>query len=69
MNFLSKHKITIAGSVAGAILGYLYYHFTGCENGNCMITSKPINSILYGALLGGLLTNIFNKEKSKESSK
>ncbi|TCO08750.1 hypothetical protein [Natronoflexus pectinivorans] len=39
--------------VAGAFLGFLYYHFIGC-NGGCSITSTPVNSILTGALLGGI---------------
>ena len=53
------------GIVAGAIVGYLYYHFGGCASGTCAITSKPINSTLYGAMMGGLLFNIFQKEKPK----
>ena len=57
-----KHKILIiSGIVAGAIGGYLYYHFVGCSSGTCAITSKPINSTLYGALMGGLLVNVFKK--------
>lgn len=65
MNFILKHKLTIIGTIAGAIAGYLYYHFVGCANGTCSITSKPFNSSLYGALMGGLLLNIFKNEKSK----
>lgn len=61
----SKYKLTIFGVVIGAIGGYLYYHFVGCSSGTCAITSKPINSTLYGALMGGLLFNIFKKEKTK----
>ena len=57
-----KHKILIiSGILAGAIGGYLYYHFVGCSSGTCAITSKPINSTLYGALMGGLLVNVFKK--------
>ena len=58
----SKYKLTILGVVIGAIGGYLYYHFVGCNSGTCVITSKPINSTLYGALMGGLVFNIFKKE-------
>jgi phage shock protein E len=64
MNLLHKHKLSIIGIVAGAIGGYLYYHFVGCASGTCAITSKPINSTLYGAMMGGLFFNIFQKEKS-----
>ena len=60
--YLNKYKLTIIGIVVGGIGGYLYYHFVGCNSGTCAITSKPVNSTLYGALMGGLLLNIFKKE-------
>lgn len=60
MNFILKHKFTIVGIIAGAIGGYLYYYFVGCANGTCAITSNPVNSTLYGAMMGGLLLNVFN---------
>jgi len=65
MNFLLKHKLIIIGIIAGAVAGYLYYYFIGCAGGSCSITSKPLNSTLYGALMGGLFLNMFQKEKSK----
>ena len=65
MNVLLKYKITFAGVILGAVAGYLYYHFVGCASGTCAITSKPMNSTLYGALIGGLFFNLFKKEKSK----
>ena len=65
MNFILRHKFTLLGIIAGAIGGYLYYHFIGCASGTCSITSKPLNSTLYGAMMGGLLLNIFQKEKIK----
>jgi hypothetical protein len=43
--------------LVGAACGYAYYHFIGCASGTCAITSKPLNSTLYGAVLGGLLFN------------
>lgn len=58
--------ITGIGIVVGAISGYLYYFYIGCESGNCAITSKPLNSTLYGALMGGLVFNMFVKSP-KES--
>ena len=64
-NFLSKYKLTLIGIMVGAIGGYLYYYFVGCTSGTCAITSKPLNSTLYGALMGGLLLNIFKKQNKK----
>jgi hypothetical protein len=57
--------ITAIGIGIGAISGYLYYHFVGCASGSCSITSKPVNSTIYGSLLGGLLFNMFVKEEKK----
>ena len=59
MNFILKHKLTIIGIFVGAIAGYAYYHFVGCSSGTCAITSKPFNSTLYGAVMGGLLFSSF----------
>jgi hypothetical protein len=58
--------ITSIGIAIGAICGYLYYYFVGCASGSCAITSKPLNSTLYGSLLGGLLFNMFVKEEKKK---
>lgn len=55
--------ITGIGILTGAIAGYLYYHFVGCASGSCAITSKPVNSTLYGSLLGGLFFNLFANQK------
>ena len=66
--FLKKYQLTIIGVLVGAIGGYLYYHFVGCNSGTCAITSKPVNSTLYGALMGGLFFNIFKKEKKVQSN-
>lgn len=68
MSWLRNHIVLIIGVIAGAIAGYLYYHYVGCVSGTCAITSKPVNSTLYGALMGGLLVNMFKKEKSKNQS-
>ncbi|MDD3226928.1 MAG: DUF6132 family protein [Tissierellia bacterium] len=50
-----KLKI-LAGIVVGGLLGFLYYKFIGCSSGTCSITSNPINSTLYGAVMGLLIT-------------
>lgn len=58
---LKKYLLTIIGILFGALGGYAYYHFVGCTSGTCAITSKPLNSTLYGAVMGGLLFNLFEK--------
>lgn len=66
MEFIQNHKLTLIGLAIGAVAGYMYYHYVGCANGTCMITSRPVNSTLYGALMGGLLLSSFKKEEKKE---
>ena len=61
-SWINKNKLSIIGALIGARAGFLYYKFIGCASGTCMITSKPINSTLYGALMGYLLLNIFKKD-------
>ena len=61
MDFILKHKLDLVGVVFGAIAGFLYYYFVGCADGTCAITSSPINSTLYGALMGYLFANLFKK--------
>ena len=64
---MTKKAIILSGigAVAGAAIGYLYFIYIGCDSGTCAITSKPLNSTLYGALMGGLLFNMFPKAPKK----
>ncbi len=53
--------MVIVGVITGAIAGYFYWQQVGCVSGSCAITSSPINSTLYGALMGGSFVNILKK--------
>ena len=51
------NKIKLFLPVAlGAVGGFLYYSLIGC-NGSCAITGSPVNSTLYGSLMGLILTD------------
>lgn len=63
---LKEQVLAIIGIILGAIGGYFYWHYIGCVSGTCPITSSPIMSTIWGALLGGLLLSMFKKDK-KES--
>lgn len=65
MSFIKKNILVIAGVAAGALAGFLYWNFIGCSSGSCAITSRPVNSSVYGALMGGLLFSLFTKDKKK----
>jgi len=64
MNFIKKHLLRI-GILVGGIAGFSYYHFVGCASGTCPITSNPYLTVLYGALLGYLLFDMFKKKEKK----
>gem|GEM_PF-333722 len=42
--------------IIGAIGGYLYYNFIGC-NRSCPISGNPYTSTFYGAGIGAILVN------------
>lgn len=48
----------------GASGGYAYYYFVGCYSGTCTISSNPVISTIYGALIGFLLTPSTKKKNS-----
>ena len=54
------------GIVIGAAAGYLYWYYVGCMSGSCAITSSPVNSTLYGGVLGALLVNVFGPAKKEK---
>ena len=68
-NFLFKHKLTLIGVVIGAVAGYFYWQQIGCTSGSCAITSNPMNSTIYGSLMGGLFLSLFSKSSQKLEEK
>lgn len=52
--------ITAIGVLLGALAGWAYWYQWGCTAG-CAITGHPVNSSLYGALMGGLVVHTFKK--------
>jgi len=62
LSFIKKYQGNLIGIIIGAIAGWLYWNFIGCSSGTCAITSKPLNSTLYGALMGYLVAGIFQKD-------
>lgn len=48
--------------VGGGAVGFAYYWFVGCVSGACPITSNPLLSTGYGALVG-LIAGIGGKKR------
>ena len=68
-NSILKYKSILIGAAIGAVLGYAYYYFVGCQSGTCPITSNPINSTLYGALMGGILGSSSKQKQQQQTEK
>lgn len=62
--WMANNWLYVAGSLAGGIGGWLYWKFVGCTTGTCPITSKPLNSTLYFAVMGALFFSIFKKKET-----
>ncbi len=67
--WINKNKMYLIGAMLGAIAGFFYGQQIGCSSGTCMITSKPINSTIYGATMGALLLGMFKKENKNHLNK
>ena len=65
--FIKKNLLTIIGVPIGAIAGFLSWKFVGCNSGTCAITSNPINSTLYGSVMGGLVFSMFKNNKKEKN--
>lgn len=66
-NWVLSHKKNFILAILGAIAGYLYWYYVGCESGSCAITSVWYRTAIYGALMGWLLSDVsFKKEINNE---
>lgn len=62
-----KYIKSLSGIGVGALLGFAYYYYIGCASGTCAITSNPVISTAYGAMMG-LVFMWPEKEKKQEQS-
>lgn len=45
--------------LGGGLVGLGYYYLVGYSTGTCVITSSPLTSMAYMALVGWLLSGVF----------
>lgn len=64
MTVISRYKLEITGAILGAVGGWLYWNFVGCASGACAITSSPVNSTIYGLVMGALAFSLLRKNES-----
>jgi hypothetical protein len=55
---MQKYLVPVLGVIFGSVAGYVYWQQVGCSSGTCMITSKPLNSTIYGAVMGYLVFDL-----------
>ena len=67
--WFNNNKLYVIGAILGAIAGFFYWQQIGCSSGTCMITSKPLNSTLYGAVMGALVLSLLKPEIEKSKLK
>lgn len=64
--FIKANLLTLVGTIAGAVTGYLYWKFVGCSTGTCIIQSNPYRMTLFGAIFGGLILNMFQSSSKQQ---
>jgi len=61
--------LKLIGALVGALLGYVYWYFVGCQDG-CTIQSVWWRMSLWAAVMGYLLSSMileyFNDKKQKK---
>lgn len=58
--YLHRNILPITGVAIGAVGGFLYWKFVGCNHG-CAIQSNPYRMTAWGAVMGGLVLSMFRK--------
>ena len=53
-------------TLGGAVTGLAYYYTLGCAGGACAVTSSPTRSMIYMAVIGWLLAQLFAKDVVKK---
>ena len=70
-DIFKKYYINIILAITGAIAGFLYWKFVGCNSGTCPIKSVWYWSTLWGAaigyLAGDLIHDLILKRRKKNS--
>jgi hypothetical protein len=63
--FLKDNMLAIIGAIVGGIGGYFYWLKIGCTSGSCPITSSPVLSVIWGAVMGNLIFTMFKRKEQR----
>jgi hypothetical protein len=50
----------VIGMIVGGGLGFGWYKLAGCSTGACPLTSHPVITMIYGAVVGALVATSFH---------
>ena len=64
--WIVTNKLLVIGTFTGAATGFVYWKFYGCLTGTCSITSNPIKSTIYFAIMGAILFSLFKNNAKKD---
>lgn len=64
--WILTNKLYWIGAIVGAVAGFLYWKYVGCLTGTCAITSNPVRSTVYFAVMGALFFGLFKRSYKKE---
>lgn len=67
MKIDKKIIVLLVSGAIGALLGYAYYYFIGCNSGACPLTSNWYVTTLYG-LVAGIVVGFPSKKKDNKQS-
>lgn len=70
---IKEKKLALIFMIIGAVSGFLYWKFVGCENGTCTIKSVWYWSTLWGGAMGYIagdfINDILKRIKKKRENK
>ena len=70
-DFFKNNTLQIIFALVGALGGFLYWKFVGCESGTCAIKSVWYWSTLWGAvvgyLVGDFISDFIKKRKKRKN--
>jgi hypothetical protein len=64
--WIQMNKLFFIGALLGATAGFFYWKYVGCLTGTCAITSSPLRSTIYFAMMGALAFSIFKKSSQQQ---
>ncbi len=69
--FFKNNTLQIVLALIGALGGFLYWKFVGCDSGSCAIKSVWYWSTLWGTvvgyLVGDFISDFINKRKKRKN--